>query len=482
MVGVHLGIPGPIPSGADGGNWLAIAQETLGVEAMASDVAYPPVFPGLLSAGVPSMGPIPALVVGALIAKGLLVVAIYLCVRPLGKWYATGAALLCGIAGAQLEAYAWGGYPQLLGTAFALLTGFLTLRWLASRRRWLLPVIGLMGLLTFTTHALIAGLLLFALPLAALHWLFVTRSQGKDWLAATVVVGLVVLPGGIYVLATRISGAESGVTAVLNPYDVELLESLHLAVRDAVLPWALVVVLGLAALATTRMDRWRAATLATGAAWLVTGLLFFVITGEARSLLVAQVGAVCLACVTIQRILTWIGKRRLQPGHHIVRRFGFPLFATLLISMFTAVVVGGLVAYSAATDWYRVANDSVLTALDWLEENSRPEDLSATSTGPNGNPLGWWVQGYGLRRTFTGIDGRALSFPDERAQAEIANEIFDPATGAAEAHALIEENGIDFLIVDRRGGDWRWLGGNVAQGFEKLYDTFPVVILDARPD
>jgi hypothetical protein len=150
--------------------------------------------------------------------------------------------------------------------------------------------------------------------------------------------------------------------------------------------------------------------------------------------------------------------------------------------MFTAVVVGGLVAYSAATDWYRVADDSVLEALDWLEDNTRPEDLSATSTGPNGNPLGWWVQGYGLRRTFTGIDERALSFPDERAQAEIANEIFDPATSASEAQALIEENGIDFLIVDRRGGDWRWLGGNVAQGFEKLYDTFPVVILDARPE
>jgi hypothetical protein len=272
------------------------------------------------------------------------------------------------------------------------------------------------------------------------------------------------------------------VTAVLNPYDIDLLESLRLAVRDAVVPWALVSAFALAALLTRRMDRLRAMTLATGAAWLVTGLIFFVGTGEARSLLVTQIGAVCLACVTVQKILKWIGERRRQPGHTMARRLGFPLFATLLISMVTATVVGGLVAYSAATTWYRVADESVLSALAWLEDNSEPEDLSATSAGPNGNPLGWWVQGYGLRRTFTGIDERALAFPDERAQAEIANQIFDPSTGAAETRALIEENGIDFLIVDRRGGDWRWLGGNVAQGFEKLYDTYPVVILDAGPD
>lgn len=480
MVAMHLAMPGQIPSGADGGNWLAIAWGRLGVDVMASDVSYPFVFPALLSAGIGILGAVPALVACALLAKGLLVLAIYLCVRPLGRWYAAGAALLCGFAGAQLEAYAWGGYPQLLGTACALLAVFLTLRWLADLRGWLLFLALVMGLLTFATHALIGGLLLFALPLAALHWLLVVRAPTREWLAAVVGVGLVGLPGGIYVILNRVAGAKSGVTAVLNPYDIDLLESIQLAARDAALPWALVVAVALSALATKRLDRLRATTLASGSAWMTAGLLFFLVTGEARALLVAQIGVVLLAGLAVQRILIWLRNQRLRPGSSMIRRLAFPLFATLLISMITAIVVGGLVAYSAAITWYRVADESTLAALDWLENNSQSEDLSATSTGPNGNPLGWWVQGYGLRRSYTGIDVRALSFPDERAQAEIANRIFDPSSSESEVHALIEENSIDFLIVDRRGGDLRWLGGNVAQSFTKLYDTPPVVILDAR--
>ena len=107
--------------------------------------------------------------------------------------------------------------------------------------------------------------------------------------------------------------------------------------------------------------------------------------------------------------------------------------------------------------------------------------LVVASSGPNGNPLGWWVQGYGQRRSYTGIDVRALSFPDEREQAEIANEIFAPSTGAAAAHSLIRENGIDFLVVDRRGADASWLGGNVATTFERLYESPAVAILMADP-
>ena len=149
--------------------------------------------------------------------------------------------------------------------------------------------------------------------------------------------------------------------------------------------------------------------------------------------------------------------------------------------MVSAIVAGGLVAYEAATEWYRVADDEVLEALDWLAESSDPNALVVASSGPNGNPLGWWVQGYGERRTYTGIDVRALSFPDEREQAEIANEIFAPSTGAAAAHSLIRENGIDFLIVDRRGADAAWLGGNVAATFERLYESPAVAILMAEP-
>ena len=47
VVVLHISIPGSIPSGADGGNWLAIARGLLGEDVMASDVAYPRIFPAL---------------------------------------------------------------------------------------------------------------------------------------------------------------------------------------------------------------------------------------------------------------------------------------------------------------------------------------------------------------------------------------------------------------------------------------------------
>jgi hypothetical protein len=478
VVGIHLSIPGRLPSGADGGNWLAIARGLTGEDVMASKVAYPPVFPALLALAVPLLGAIPALVVTALLAKALLVVAVYICCRPLGRWYATGAAVCCGVAGAQLEAYAWGGYPQLMGTAFALLTVYFAIRWLSLDRFWILIVALVFGALTIATHALIGGLLLVALPLAVLHWALNARRNRREILRAFAVVLAVLVPGGLFVVLSRIAGAEAGVTAVLNPYDVPRLESIELAIRDAVVPWVLVAVLGIVALAIRGVKEGRQATLTVGSSWTVAGLTFFLVTGEARGLLLTQVGLIILASLTVQWLVDKVGRRDPENGKRI-NRWAFPVIATLLISMASAILAGGLVAYVAATDWYRVADDEVLEALDWLGENSAPQDLMAASAGPNGNPLGWWVQGYGKRRTYTGIDVRALSFPDERNQAEIANEIFAPSTGAAEAHALVSENGIDFLIVDRRGPDAAWLGGNVAATFDRLYESPTVAILKA---
>jgi len=481
VVVLHVSIPGSIPSGADGGNWLAIARGLLGEDVMASEVAYPPIFPALLALGLPLFDAVRALLVTALMAKAVLVLAVYICCRPLGRWYSVGAVACCGVAGAQLEAYAWGGYPQLMGTAFALLAVYFAVRWLSLEGLGNLILCLALGALTFASHALVGGLLLVAMPLALVHWL-VNARRGRREILRAVAIGLaVVIPGGLLVLLTRISGSEAGVTAVLNPYDVSRLESIELAIRDAVVPWVVVTILGVAALAIRGVRGAREATLSVGSSWAVAGLAFFLVTGEARGLLLTQVGLIILACLTVQRIIEKLGRRDPEDGRRRIHRWAFPVFATLVISMVSAIVAGGLVAYEAATEWYRVADDEVLEALDWLGENSDPNALVVASSGPNGNPLGWWVQGYGQRRSYTGIDVRALSFPDEREQAEIANEIFAPSTGAAAAHSLIRENGIDFLVVDRRGADASWLGGNVAATFERLYESPAVAILMADP-
>lgn len=479
VVLLHLGMPGPIPSGADGGNWLAIARERLGTDVMAAEVAYPPIFPLLVAAGLSWLGAMPSLVVAALLAKGLFVLAIYICCRPIGRLYAVGAAVCSGVAGAQLEAYAWGGYPQLMATGFGLLAVFFVVRWAGDRRRASLVLGSVFAILTFATHTLIGGLLLVALPVAMAHWLFLTKARRGDWLRGAAGVFSLVIPAGIFTVVSTVTGSREGMSAVLNPYGLSLIESLEQTIRDAVLPWIVVTVLGVAGLVVREVKGPQAATTAVGSSWSLVGLAFLLSTGEPRALLLTQVGLIVLACLTVRRVLAWIGPRKVGGTHRKARRRVFAVVVTLVISMMSAIVVGGIASYAAATDWYRVANEDVLDALDWLKDHSAADDLMLASNGPNGNPLGWWVQGFGQRRTYTSIDGRFLAFSDEREQAEIAEQIFDPATAMSVVRAFLDEHGIDFLVVDRRGSNAGWLAGDVAAEFTMLWESPSVAILDA---
>jgi hypothetical protein len=477
MMWLHLAIPGPIPSGADGGNWLALAQGYLGVDAMASDVVYPPVFPGLLALSLSWLGSVPALVVNALIAKISLVLTIYLCTRPIGRSFAAVAALLCGVAGLQLEAFAWGGYPQLLGTTFGLLTTYWMLRWMVAQTKRHVTLVILFATLTFATHTLVAGLLLVAVPIALFHWLLVTDADRAGWIRGIGLASLVMVPGGLFVVLSRVAASGSQVTAVLNPYDVDLAESLRLATRDAVVPWVLIVLLAIAGLFTRSLDRDRAVTVAVGSGWFVAGFGFFFVTGAPRGLMLSQIGAVLLASFAVSRLFGRLRQQRSTRRH----RVAFAVSVIMVVSMISAILAGGLGSYTAATTWYRVANDGVLADIDWIRDNTTAKHLMITSSGPNGNPLGWWVQGYGQRQTYTGIDPRALSFPDEREQAEVARQVFDLSSEADEVRSLLAEHGIDYLVVDRRGPEGIWLNGSVAQSLETVYESPQVAVLRTAP-
>ena len=188
VVVLHISIPGSIPSGADGGNWLAIARGLLGEDVMASDVAYPADISrgSWRSACRFSMQFVPCSSRRSL-QRRLLVLAVYICCRPLGRWYSAGAVVCCGVAGAQLEAYAWGGYPQLMGTAFALLAVYFAVRWLNLDGRGNLILCLALGALTFASHALVGGLLLVAMPLALVHWLLNARRGRREILRAVAI-------------------------------------------------------------------------------------------------------------------------------------------------------------------------------------------------------------------------------------------------------------------------------------------------------
>ncbi len=480
-VWLHLGVAGPVPSGPDGGNWLAMAQERfLGRDVMAAAVTYPPLLPLSVAGLLLVFDPITAIATMAILAKSLVVVATYVCARSMGRTYAAVAALLVGVAGAQLEAFSWGAYPQLLGTAFGVVSVLFAVRFAASgstRQMWTAVVL---ALLAYSTHTLIGGLLVFVFPLAVAYGLWLIRAGRASWKRGLWTALALSLPGALLAAYNLVINPQEGVRPVLNPLSLSWTESLGHTISEAPVPWIVIAILGLSALFVRSWGPQRASTAASSAAWVLVGVLFFAVIGEPRALLLSQFGLVILSLLVFQRLIEAAraarreGRRRL-PG-------AFQKTALVLgIAMVSAVVVGGVDSYVNATGWYRVVDVDEIRVLDQLEQIADPGDLVLASQGHHGNPIGWWVQGYAGIRSFTGVDLRFLTFPEEREQAQIANDFFQQRMSDNESLEVLRTLGVDYLVVDRRSPDAWWLAGPFAAEFEWLYVSPNIVVL-SPPD
>ena len=219
----------------------------------------------------------------------------------------------------------------------------------------------------------------------------------------------------------------------------------------------------------------RSATAASSAAWVVVGVMFFGVIGEPRALLLSQFGLVLLSLLVFERLIEAAksarGGRRWRPG--VAQKTAL----VLGIATASAVVVGGVDSYANATDWYRVVDEDGLRVLDQLEQAADEGDLVLASQGHHGNPIGWWVQDDSGIPTFTGVDLRFLTFPEERAQAQIANDFFSQDMSSGESMWTLRTTGADFLVVDRRGPDADWLAAPLARQFERLYESWNIVVL-----
>lgn len=268
------------------------------------------------------------------------------------------------------------------------------------------------------------------------------------------------------------SGTE-GMHAVINPLMEETSFSLAFTIRDAPLPWILVAGAALAAMIRRDWPASRTVPVAIGTAWAIAGTAFFLFTGERRALLLTQVAVVILALAMLRR-LVWLLRRNDSRVH----RWALAVLVVASTSMFTGIVAGGVTYFSLATDWYRVVDRPELEALGALREVSLPQDRVVASRGHHGNPIGWWVEGYGQRQTYAGVDVRFLAFPEERQQAMSANTLFSEGTSDTETLAQLATLGVRFLVIDRRGPDADWLERAPMEAFDLVFDSPTLVILE----
>jgi hypothetical protein len=390
-----------------------------------------------------------------------LVTVVYLTVSRAARVPALVAAALVGVAGYRLEAYAWGAYPQILATSLAFGTVWAIVRFVSSGRKGWLMAAGVGVITVLATHKLVGGLMLMAIPAAAFHsvWLERFRRDAVKWMGLAVLVSATI---GAFFVSSWLGASTEGVEPTLNPLGLGRVEQLAFAFEEAVVPWLVLAVVSFIGLVSRSWSRDAAPVISASFGWIVASIVGFAAVGEPRVLIQAQVAMLPVSVLVIWR---WWNDRQPSSGW---RRPAVMVMGFIAIAILGSVVLTGLHRYDLAADWYRVVGQREVEALAELREAAEPGDLAIASRGPNGNPIGWWVQGYAGIPTFTNIDTAFLAFPDEREQAEAAADLF--AAPPERAADLMGEHGARFLILDRRGSDVGWLGDGDPAGLESMSD------------
>jgi hypothetical protein len=461
LIILHIAVSGPIPSGGDGGNWLALAREAQGEDVMSAAVVYEPVFIVILGWLLGMLGLVNGLLVAAFIAEALLVTVVYLMVSRAGRAPAIVAAALVGVAGYRLEAYAWGAYPQILAIGLGLLAVWVVARFVGSGRWSWLGLAGAGIVTVFATHKLVGGLMLMAIPAAAIHTVWLGRFRGETWKWA----GLAVLVAGVvgaFFVSSWLGATAQGVEPTLNPLGLSRFENLSFAFGEAVIPWLILTVAAFIGLGRRSWNRGAAPMVSASFGWVLASTVGFILLGEPRILIQAQVAIIPIAVMEIWR---WWGERNPSTGR---RRWPTVSLGFLAVAVVGSVALTGMHRYDVAADWYRVVGQRELDTLAGLSDAADPGDLAIASRGPNGNPIGWWVQGYAGIPTYTNMDTAFLAFPDEKEQAEFAATLFSAVP--EQAAVSMDEVGARFLILDRRGSDVGWLGDGDPVGLQQLSD------------
>jgi hypothetical protein len=473
---LHLGVAGPIPSGGDGGNWLALAHDSLGLDVVTPGVSYPPVFVLLLAGWVLLLDPVPALVVASLVARLASVLAVYYVMKDSGRVTSLMTAVFSALAAFQLEAYAWGAYPQILGTAFGILATYSAVRYMTDRRGVDAFLAIAATLAAALTHTLVGGVLIFAIVVATCHAGWVSARLRENWRGNLLFVSLLILLCGIPLLLGVVGGEGR---AVMNPSELSFDEALRLAFGESPLSWLVLSGIGLLSLVHRRWPANTFLSVSVGAGWAIVGFGVFVVTGERRSLLFAQIGILLMAATELAR--WWYRVRGAQDASRAgsLRRLRIPLLM-LIAALMGSVAVPGIAKYRQSTDFYRVVDESEIEALEFLAKTANEGDTVVATRGRSTIPIGWWVEGAAKLPTISGHDPSFLTFPSEIEEAEEANALFEGELSRSDAVAYLESVDARYLVVDRRGPDGGWMFRANRPSFDVIYDSPTLVIFEVR--
>jgi len=441
----------PAPPGSDGGNWLAFSYELLGGSVKAAEAAYPPVVPFVLWVGRGLLPALTALKAVGILSAAFAAVPAYLILRTsLRPRLAAGVAALLAVTSYGSEVFAWGGYPQHLGTAFLLFAVYFLLAGLRSGSTWQLLAGGIAAGLTVGTHLLAAVEL--AIAAGVILGLTALRARGSVERSdlRRLMPGLLVSLGALAVLLAVSAPAYQRMFSLLagnpaNPHGFELFGSVPAIGSwhaDDYLWLALGVVSAPAALWLT-LSRRRTLAADAAVAILAGAGITLLAQSEIRTVHLLQIGVLIAAGALL-------GATGLRDGDGMVRP-GRVATSVVLIGLLLGLAVTGVRHVRVSTDWYRVVDPPALAALDWLREREeeRPVDgyVLAGET-ERGGLYGWWVEGYAGIPAYLATDPRWLSFEGEKEQTAVANRMMAEDADPDEVRRLAEAHDIRYALID----------------------------------
>jgi hypothetical protein len=465
-------VPLSLPTGADGGNWLALGRALGHQTAVPGGVVYPPLVPALALAASALGKPIAGLKLVAAIAGVVPAAGCYAAARITGlRWTAVVPCAFLAVAGSVSEAAAWGGYPQLMGlglmpVALALLDRAL--------RSWGLGAAALAGLAlaaTLSANELIGAVALLAAVLLVGVRVAVLRSRPPSLARLAAVAALAVAPSLLLVptYAQLLAAVWSTRGAKPAHANIAVRDILPYVYRDLPAFWYPAQLLAVAVPATVLLGRRRQAwplvvTILAAAAILLVGL---------RQVRFGYV----MPLTAVLGLAAWIDALELSGSR--LRRTAASLLAVALVPILAYQSLVNANLFRVQVAFYAVVPGDWVPVMTFLRERTPPGSLVAVGPDAVADPTGWWVQGLGQRPALISSDPAWLNFPEERARAREAQWIFDPSVSAAESLRRARKLGVAYLLVDKRWPHYQaWHGAGA--GLRVALDEPDVALVEVR--
>lgn len=465
------------PTGLDGGNWLSLTYEFFGRSVKAAHLLYPPVSMVVMRVLLLFFDPLTTVEATAVLAGTAAVVPLFFLLRSGAPLFIAGTlSLAFALGGLHGEIAAFGGYPELLGTAFLLAALYWLGRGLREGQNLALVLSAAAAALAIGSHHLIALELLISIPIFGAFTALQERANLRPmipragaWVSLSVLFTLPFAPMYVW-MATNVSGD------YVNQQEFTLQDFPDVwagLFRDRQQLWlgatAAAYLTLLLPLGKTRASQLKPAA----AALLLAPLVTFGLLQEMRSLDLMQpgivVGIAALGSAMCDVVSRTLGRRR------DVSLLLVGAVAALAALFALGVATSGHDRTLERARFYRVLSPTTYEAINWLATETPPGSVIVASQAPRGRVYGGWIEALAKRPTYAAAQPRQMAFEEERANKLVARELILGALSREAAIALIEEHGIDYFFIDKTApGFFPELASRV--GLRKEFENAQIII------